>query len=229
MTDAHIVVMHSESGLRPEVRESWARLPYDVEYALTTVRSDFSYAEELRRVWRYPECDLVVCEQDVCPPEGSPASLLACPEPWCTHPHWVGSHHLDDALGLVKFSAGLRRNFPALMDLVCTEPDPRYWVRRGWTRLDRACSAATLNSSGRRAALVKHAMQFHRCCPADDWITTHDWMGLDTDLSKALRQAGLTPHVHQPPTIHLHDYSAAPKDGHVPWYLREYAERDWPE
>lgn len=228
MTDVKIAVCHTETEIRDEVRAAWWWRPYDVEYVLTTKASPFSYAEQLRRLWRLEGCDLVICEQDVVPPQGSPHGMLTCPEPWCTHPHPVGDHAVHDSLGLTKFSAKLRACLLGLMDDVVCQPDPRYWVRRGWTRLDRDCSVATLNSAGRRATITSHSAEFHKITPSSQWLTTHDWMAIDTDLARALMNQGFKPHVHQPPTIHLHDYTAHPKNAHVPWQERPYDPAEWP-
>jgi hypothetical protein len=44
---------------------------------------------------------------------------------------------------------------------------------------------------------------------ADDGLPAHDWRRLDTRISRVLRAAGHTPHIHAAST-HLHDYQARP-------------------
>lgn len=229
MTARVVAVVHTEDGLCTGVVAHMDNEWPAAEYHLTTRRYAFSYADVLRKLWRRPECDLVIVEQDVIPPVDALHNLFECENRWCTHPHWTGEHHQLDSLGLVKFSWQLRESLPMLADVVCCNPDVRYWVRRGWTNMPKDCSVAQLNSAGKRAAITQHGDLFQGNTPPDWWPTTHDWMGLDTDLSRALRAAGHTPCVHEWPTVHLHDYEAAPKDNHMPWHQRPYLASEWAE
>jgi len=227
VTARHVYVVHTEDGLCEEVVKFMASEWPMVRYALTTKRSPFSYGDVLRTLWRERGADIVICEQDAVPHPGSLVELFDCEQPWCTCPHWTGETYQLDSLGLVKFSDDLRDACPWLCDVVCTKADVRYWVRRGWTNIPRDCSVATLNGPGRRAAITHNAGLFTQVSHPAVRPTTHDWMGLDTDMSRALRQLGYRPHVHRHPTNHLHDYKAAPKDNHMPWHQRPYDPAEW--
>lgn len=223
-----VVIVHTEHGLQRQVIASVVEQWSHYKLQLTSSRNPFAYGDVLRTLWRWPG-EFVLVEQDVVPPPGAIAQLFTCDMPWCTHPHWMGDHYGTSTTGLVRWSLGLRENLPALMDVVCSQTDPRYWVRRGWTRIARDCSVATLNKSGRKATLTVNA-------PIDDWIrsprtrpTTHDWHGIDADVAKQLHAVGIMPHVHPTPTKHLHDYEKVPPGSYVPWHQRPFDPEEWPD
>lgn len=223
-----VVVPYPECGLMMDAKDMMLSQWPATEFRLTSRRDPFAYASLLRDLWREAG-DLVICEGDVVPPPGAIAQLLSCSDDWCTHPHWVGERYALDTFGLVKFSADLRRQLPNLADIIAARPDPRYWVRRGWTRIPRDCATAVLNGPGRKATLRPDA-------PAEAHIadyryrpTTHDWIGLDTSMSKVLQGCGASPHVHLQPTRHLHDYALFPPGSRLPWHQREYDPAEWPD
>lgn len=226
--NALVVIVHTADGLCVEtvdaVREQWSYF----ELALTPVGDPFAYAKLLRGLWPYPG-ELVIVEQDVVPPPDSIRALVECPRDWCTHRHWNGYRHDDATTALVKLSRRLRRRRSLLMDHICCRPDPRYWVRMGWTRIPRDCSVTTLNGSGRRASLMPGYGTLALPSKAEDRPTTHDWLAIDTDLARELRRDIGDPHVHEPPHLHLHDYQKRPVGSDQPWHQRPYVPSEWPD
>lgn len=73
----------------------------------------YAYGRLLTRVGA-ESLDLVVVEQDVVPPPGAIAKLLACPRDWCGHRIDCGNGPADATLGLVKFGRRLIRSHPDL-------------------------------------------------------------------------------------------------------------------
>ena len=223
-----VVVVHTEDGLRDQVPAAIEAQGYEPITMLTSSHDPFAYASVLRKLWRHGG-DFVLVEQDVVPPPGALERLFTCRHSWCSHPHWVGTHHTTTTTGLVRWSSLLRAAYPYLMDLVCAAPEPRYWVRMGWTRLPRDCSVATLNGPGRRACLLPSAPR--EATSDDERVrpTTHDWRGIDSDLSYKLSGLGVNVHVHPVPTIHLHDYAADPNVDMFRWWDRPYDPAEWPQ
>lgn len=168
----------------------------------------YSYANLIRRRWRMSG-PLIICEQDVIPPELSILNLLLCEHDWCCHPHPLAGGLTEGTLGLAKFSDRLRQKVPWLADLTLGKPDPRFATRAGLTaipgehidtanprRLDRACL---------RPGAVDP-------WPADNieaWPSTVHWQICDSVLMRDLLHRGYSWHTHQPPTVHLHDYGLA--------------------
>lgn len=221
-----VFVPHTEEGLRPEVKEEIERQGFGCMTFITPSGDRFAYATWLRDWWRLP-LEFILCEQDVVPPPDALERLTRCPAPWCSHPHWAGDHHVVTTTGLVRWSLGLRQRFPWLMDSVCAALEPRYWVRRGWTKLPRDCSPEVLNSAGRRACLQPGAPAKATDPDLRRRPTSHDWKGIDSDLAYQLNGLGVTVHVHPDPTIHLHDFSRDPKPKVWRWWDEEYNPADW--
>lgn len=222
-----VVVPHTERGLRERTMWAICEQVSDPWFPVTAKADPFSNSDLWRILWRLP-CDLIVCEQDVVPPPDSIRRLAVCQDDWCTHPIWTGERYAFETFGLVKFSQTLRETCPDLMDMICAAPDPRYWVRRGWTKLPRDCNVATLNGPGRRACLRPDAPPE---AYESDWRrrpTTYGVMGHDVETARRLHDYGWQVHVHQPPATHLHDYSAAPAGTVRPWCELEYDAIDWP-
>lgn len=193
----------------------------------TPERQPFVYGDWLRAMWT-GGTGFIWIEQDVVPPDGSIQAMRDCPEPWCTHGHWTGDRHDPQTFGFVKFSAGFCQNFPRLADIVCTPPDPRYWVRRGWTNLDRRVPPSVLNGAGRRACLRVDAPAMYAANDPSKRPTSHGWLSLDTTMARALTSLGFEPHVHEPPHEHLHDYQARPAGSSKHWFELPYDAIDWP-
>lgn len=145
----------------------------------------WDYANALRELWRAPG-ELIVLEQDVVVPEGAIANLLACDEDWCTHPHWTGSRYDLQTLGLVKFGGEMRYLFRHLADRALGRRDP----------------------NGPHAAVRFGDIDPWGSPDPWDWPTTIPWHQCDTQLAKALIDAGYAVHIHNPPTRHLRHYTA---------------------
>jgi hypothetical protein len=222
-----VVVPHVEGGLRPQTRAEVRRQWPAAHFALTPRRDPFSYADLWRRLWRVP-ADLVVVEQDVVPPQGAIAALLDCEHLWCSHPLWLGERYCATTWGLLRLTWSVRRPLPGLMDQLAAPLDPRYWVRRGWTRLDPDCSPAVLNSAGRRATLRPGAPASASSHDPAVRPTSRCTMGMDGDMARALQDAGVLQHIHQPPATHLHDYEANPPGSMLPWYQQDPRAQYWP-
>ena len=222
-----VIVPHTEDGIRPEVRAELERQDAQVVPLLTPRRDRFSYAEGLRRAWR-ESSDTIVCEADVEPAPGTLAQLAACDRPWCVFRLWIGDHYDVGTLGLVRWAAGLKRNFPGLMDQVAAPVDPRYWVRRGWTEIHPECSVATLNSAGKRATLLRSAPAAASATWAVFRPTSRDSLGMDAAIVSTLTHLGIEPHLHEPPPNHLHDSQAPNQERQRPWWDLPRDAVDWP-
>lgn len=200
---APLVVLCGLAGrIFPEARQALAaQWPHysvhlDQPYPLCT------YADFVRVAWRGPG-HLLIVEGDVVATEGSIQRLLDCPRPWCSHPSWVGDRYLDDTLGLVKFSAGLREVLPNLAEWALTGQRWRFQVRNrgleaftprqrlGLVPVDDSVLAVWPELAGVAADL---AMQ-----PGTDAHPKAIDMRLAYELTKA--RVGL--HVHRPPAPHL--------------------------
>lgn len=184
-----------------EIHQQWGT----VELTPQRPGHDYDYADDLRRLWR-ASGELVIIEQDVVPPPGSIRALIECPEPWCSHPHWVLSQYMTDSLGLTHFSQALRLRYPWLADVALAPLDHRALTRLGWTNLDPDSNQATLERRGPRACVRQDST-----VPADWWDlrsrpSTVHWRVCDTHLSRQLHGLLGQPHVHQPATGHLHAY-----------------------
>ena len=221
-----IVVVHTETGLRSQVLEAIRCQGFEPTQLLTSARTPFGYGDILRGMWLWA-WEWVLVEQDVVMCPGTLARLAECDQDWCTHPHWMGDHLGKETTGVVRFSLRLRRRLPDLMHQVCAWPDPRYWVRRGWTRIAHDCNPQTLNRAGRVATLKPGSPPK---ASTDSWgmrYTTHDWHGIDSDLAVRLHQHGVESHLHPEHTVHLHDYGTHPPGRYVPWWMRPYDPSEW--
>lgn len=209
MAEPCVFIVYREGGLEASAlaaaRDQWPA----VQLRLTTVRDIYAYADTLRMLWSYP-ADMIVIEQDVVAPPGAIGGLFRCPQPWCTHPGWTGNRFHDDTLQLAKFSWEWRRRHPEIADAALARDDSRIWVRRGWTNLPPDTNAATMNRYGRRACLRPDAVVAQGLVGPGRRASTTNWVVCDTALAREIRAAGFRPHVHEPPTEHLHDYVARP-------------------
>lgn len=221
------VVPHLEGGPMHEVWEEVRKQCPLAHRSLTPLRRPFAYGDLVRRLWHAPD-GFILVEADVIPPPGALLTLAHCREPWCSHPHWMGDHYGTETFGIVKLSGELTRAHPWLVDTLYAAPDPRYWVRRGWTDLDPDCSPVELNTRGRRACLRPDAPAIASHQLAVVRPTTHGWLGLDTTLARELKAMGIPVHVHDWPTRHLHDYEARPPGSDRHWWQMERDEIDWP-
>lgn len=204
-----VIIVYREGGLEEATltacRDQWP----DVQLRLTPTEDIYAYADTIRMHWPYPQ-PIVWVEQDVVPPPGSIAALFACPEPWCTHRGWTGGQYHDDTLQLAKFSSQLRQAHPRLCDAALARDDNSRWVRNGWTHIDKDANPATLARYGRRACLRQDAFHAQMLLARHRKPSSVNWVICDSTLARELRKAGYSPHVHEPPPHHLHDYQARP-------------------
>lgn len=227
MSRLRVIVPHTEDGIRPEVRAELEMQGASWTPLLTPRRDRFSYADGLRRAWGRPG-DLVVCEADVEPAPGALAELAACDRHWCVFRLWLGDRYDFGTLGLVRWSSALQYSLPNLMHEVASPTDPRYWVRRGWTKMQADCNVMTLNSAGRRATLGNWAPIAAVAQNPADRPTTRDSLGLDATIVATLISEGIEPHLHEPPPNHLHDYDAPHQERQRPWWDLPRDAVDWP-
>lgn len=124
------VVVCVPGQLRTEVVESALRSQLPVRVIEHDPEEGYSYAEVLMDLWRWP-AEWVLMEQDTVPPDGALAAMVDCPAPWCTLPHWVGTHWETQSLGVARFSLAFRRQLPDLADQVLGKPwhlgNVRHW------------------------------------------------------------------------------------------------------
>lgn len=222
-----VLVPHTEDGIDVRVLAALDAQGAEAVSVLTPRRDRFAYADALRRAWT-GSSDLIICEADVVPAPGSIQRLHCCREPWCSHPLWTGERYDERTLGLCRFSAALQRDLPDLMHQIAAPVDPRYWVRRGWTRIPADCGVQTLNTYGRRATLLPEAPMSAVSMTAAKRPTTHDSLGLDVAIAVRLDQFGVPCHVHPQIPHHLHDYDAPNPEVQRPWHQVRREEVDWP-
>jgi hypothetical protein len=227
MAKVRVLVPHTEAGIRDEVKQTLLDQGATIAPILTPTRERFSYGDALRRAWTGKR-DIIICEADVVPPPGAIERLNSCSEPWCSHPIWTGERYDERTTGLVRWSAALQLEYPDLMHIVCAPIDPRYWVRRGWTRIQADCSVQTLNSAGRRATLTPEAPADASAENPANRPTTHDSMGLDAAIAFSLDYHDVPLHVHETPPKHLRDYEGQPDSGQRPWHQLPRDAVDWP-
>jgi hypothetical protein len=141
----------------------------------------FYYSDLLRRLWREPG-PLVIVEQDVVPPPGALAALLACPEEWCGHLLPAQDHLISRSLGLAKFSRSLLERLPDIADQALARPP---YLRSGRCR---KWDEPDLFPEGRRR----------------EWPSTVAWPSCDIYLQNELGASGVDWHQHDPPVEHLH-------------------------
>jgi hypothetical protein len=204
VTQPLVIVPYAAGALRAETVHA-VQMQWPAAHFVSLPDDPYAYADLLRLCWHLVG-EVVICEHDVLPPHRSIARLIACPEPWCTHLHWIEDRYQSDTLGLCHFSAALRLRYPELADDALAPPDPQTYVRRGWTALDPAANEATMARHGRRATLRPDAPTPG---PDDDrsaWPSAIHWRTCDSRLARVLRGLGVEPHVHEPPTVHLHPY-----------------------
>lgn len=147
--------------LRSETHGRVLRSWPDCRFAELPASSPSAYARLLVSLWAEPG-DLVICEQDVIPPPGSLKKLLRCKPLWCVH-HYEGRYsEMDDALGLVRFSADLKRAYPhAMTAALCGGVGGHTWPH--WRSCDQLI-----------ARWLRHqGLTPHRHRP--DAVHLHDW------------------------------------------------------
>lgn len=188
--------------LFPEVEAATAEQHPDYALHLDEPYPLCTYADFMRVAWKGPG-DLVIVEGDSIPPEGAIPALLGCPRPWCSHPSWVGDRYLDNTLGLVKFSAGLRETLPQLAEWALTGQRWRWGPRnRGLEDFNPAqhLGQVKIDESVLRVwpslAEIVYEMALN---PGTD---AHP-KAIDMRLAYELTKARIGLHVHQPPALHL--------------------------
>jgi hypothetical protein len=139
------------------------------------------YADLLRRLFREPG-DLVICEQDVVPPPGAIAGLLACDHYWCGHLLPFEGRFNYATLGLAKFSAELKRRLPAVFDYALARPP---WL----ARVPCLKPGEVDPWAGDDVSL---------------WPSSVGWPRCDILILRELETRGLRWHRHDPPVVHLH-------------------------
>lgn len=68
------------------------------------------YHDLIRRYWE-SDADLILIEQDVVPTIDQLAELLACPEPVCTVPYWIGPASSGQLGALISIHDGAARPY----------------------------------------------------------------------------------------------------------------------
>lgn len=205
MSPPLVLVPYVSGQLHQDVEDEVRRQAPQAIYCELRAEDDYAYATLLRQAWR-AQGDLVVVEQDTVPPPGAIERLLDCHEAWCTHPHRVGSRHQVDTLGLACFRWALRELLQDLADIALAPPDHRWLSRRGHTGVDREANEATMRRYGGKSCVRVGAQLEVAWWDPRRRPSTVCWPQCDNQLARQLRGRGLEPHVHQPPTRHLHLY-----------------------
>lgn len=173
-----------------------------------------SYADFVRVAWRGPG-DLVIVEGDSVPPPGSILGLLECEHPWCSHPSWVGDRYLDNTLGLVKFSAGLRETLPNLAEIALTTGQYRLGGRnRGLGDFRPQVHLGVVEIEPSVAKVWPELVGIAQEMRLNPGTSAHP-KAIDMRLAYELAKARVSVHVHQPPAPHLR-YASDPAWGGKP-------------
>jgi hypothetical protein len=107
-----ILVPYVDGMIRPETTEAVTRYNATQVFYPLDPAEDGAYGRVLDQFWDIGG-DLLVIEQDMVPTHYQIASILACPEPWCTTPYHYGDGRYIASLGFAKFSHDLRQAHPA--------------------------------------------------------------------------------------------------------------------
>ena len=197
-----VVICALRGRLFPQVEQAVSEQWPDYAVHLDEPHPLCTYADFVRVAWRGPD-HLVIIEGDCIPPPDAITRLLDCERPWCSHPSWVGDRYLDNTLGLVKFSLGLRETLPLLAERALTGQGWRWGPRnRGLEnfkprpRLGVVAVDDSVLGVWPELAGIAHEMAAE---PGTDAHPKAIDMRLDYELSKA--RVGL--HVHQPASKHL--------------------------
>lgn len=110
-----VTVPYVRGMLRDETRAAVLAQDPRARFVELPAGSAVAYARHLIEWWKEPG-DTIIVEQDVIPPPGAFASLLHCTSGWCTHPMLHGTAVKTDLLGLVRWSAWLKRFCPQAME-----------------------------------------------------------------------------------------------------------------
>ena len=134
----------------------------------------YAYGRTLTRV-AAESLDLIVVEQDVIPPPGAIAGLLACPDGWCGHRIDCGNGPADATLGLAKFGRQLLRRHPDLFVRAAGRGKVGP-CRVPWNALD---------------GWIRHVMRawgvsWHPHSPQA--LHLHDYSGLDRNITRVAAQ-----------------------------------------
>jgi len=176
-----IVVPHVPGMLRERTRQAVIGECGPAARFIPDPGGGFYYSDLLRKLWREGG-PLVIVEQDVVPPPGSIAQLLACPEEWCGHMLPAQGRLISQSFGLVKFSAALIERLPLLMDKAMARPP--------WLRTMRSLKLGEPN-------LFPEGGE-------PTWPSTVAWPSCDIYLGRDLMASGVAWHRHEPAVEHLH-------------------------
>lgn len=197
-----VVICALRGRLFQEVEAAVSSQWFDYAIHLDEPHPLATYADFVRTIWR-GWADIVIVEGDVIPPPGSIRTLIDCPAPWCSHPSWVGDRHLDNTLGLVKFSRSLQLERPQLADYALAKPPFRgQRHNRGLADFQprRYLGPVPVDDSVARVWPELRGAAYERA--ARPGTTAHP-KAIDMRLDYELRAVRVPLHVHQPPAEHL--------------------------
>ena len=197
-----VVICALKGRLFPGVVDAVARQWPNYAVHLDEPHPLATYADFMRTIWT-GWGDVVVIEGDCIPPPGAIPALLACAEPWCSHPSWVGDHYLDDTLGLVKFSAALQEARPRLADQALAKPEfRRQRHNRGLEHFEPAQFLGVVRIEP-SISRVWPELPCWAAQRAEQPGTTAHPKAIDMRLAYELTKARVPLHVHRPPGKHL--------------------------
>jgi len=132
--DVSIVVPYVPGMLHP-LTEKWASEWAQARLVELDPNDDTSYYELLAEEWRKPGM-LIVVEQDIVPGKRTLEYFLRCGHFWCVSPYLIANGTLlNYGLGCVRFSDGLKKKWPGLMNRVGYLDDGGVPAKT-WRRLD---------------------------------------------------------------------------------------------
>ena len=131
---AHVVVPHTENGLREETMQAVDLSKIPAQY-VNTGEADSDYHDLLADEWANGKTFITV-EQDIVPFETAIEQLLACDQPWCGYEYEYPPFPFKYAgLGCTKFSAELIARHPTALAETAKWSDPKHPPKH-WCRVD---------------------------------------------------------------------------------------------
>ncbi len=125
-----IIVPHTATGLKEEVRDALRSLPA----VFFLLEGDSAYHDLIASLWASRE-DFVVVEQDIVPGPADVQSLIDCPHGWCAFCYDYPPFGLYAGLGLARFRAEVMKELPQAMTWCSLESDESH-PRRHFCRVD---------------------------------------------------------------------------------------------
>ena len=111
-----------------------------VFFTVLRMRYDLDYGRALAAIWAQGE-EFCLIEHDIVPWPGALEAIAGCEEPWCVYDYPFHPGRIGNALGCLRVSKDVVREFPDLS---------KEWVSVDWKELEGVVRKAISTASGRR-------------------------------------------------------------------------------